>query len=113
MTDWTITGADSMRWASERRNHRRVSVEASACMSDGGVASEGECVDLSVGGVLLDSERPAALGQQVTVELHLSAHSCLTTQAEVVRCEGNRIGLRFLRLEPGMLAALLEKTGES
>ncbi len=108
MTDWTLADP-SMRWASERRNHRRVPVEAQAAIGEGDSVAQVSCVDLSVGGLLLDSAAPPALGQRVAIELTLDATTSVKTEAEVVRCEGTRIGLRFLRLEPSALGALLEK----
>ncbi len=112
MTDWTISDP-SMRWASERRNHRRVPLEATAAVHLDEEAAPVSCVDLSVGGLLLDSAAPPPLGKRVSIELQFGDDLSVKTEAEVVRAEGSRIGLRFLRLEPRALGALLEKIAES
>jgi hypothetical protein len=112
MTDWTISDP-SMRWASERRNHRRIPIEATAAVNLGEEAAPVSCVDLSVGGLLLDSDAPPPLGTRVSIELELEDAVSVKTEAEVVRAEGSRIGLRFLRLQPEALRALLKKIGAS
>jgi c-di-GMP-binding flagellar brake protein YcgR len=114
--------------ASERRVYRRICAPARAqLIRDDGNRMELPVRDVSLGGIFLFTrELPAAIGEELSVEIHLPASTYVVRmRAEVVRSVESEtpgellgVGLRFLEPTPeqrvamdGLLLKLLEGPG--
>lgn len=91
---------------SERRSHRRVSVDARAELRDGTSCNPGRLIDLSLGGAGLSSDAGPAVGSEVELEVDLAGDR-LSLTGEVVRSKPGSLGLRFVRLDQRALTTLL------
>ena len=87
------------------RRHRRVALRADVSINHEGTAHPGRTEDISEGGVLLATDAPLALGDNVEVELNLPGCEPMTVKAEVRRL---RPGNRHALLDPGVGLMFLE-----
>jgi len=92
----------------ERRLHRRVPICELVQLAGEAPA---RAVDLSLGGIGLDSEHPPELGTLVRVRARFTDGQEIDTQGEVVRVEGSRVAIRFTALEQRTLLTLLAQIG--
>ncbi len=86
----------------ENRRHARLPFRAAVTCNFGGKRFKTESVDLSEGGVLLESSGGAKLGDEMDLEFVIPpSRQPLALRAKVVRKEPpDRLGLQFLALSP-------------
>jgi CheY-like chemotaxis protein len=84
----------------ERRRFTRIRLRCRVSMESGNDRLEGTVLDLSLGGVLVQSDHAFPLGSVITVNLELEAGTTpLRSEARVVRTVGTDcMGVRFLNL---------------
>jgi hypothetical protein len=98
---------DASGRAPERRTHHRVLVGAPAWLIVGGDRSSAECVDLSMGGANVFTEREVTTGTIALFELSLGMdRGTVAIRCEVVRAAQAKVGLRFLSLDRASLEAI-------
>lgn len=94
----------------ERRSHRRVTLNARTELRAGARVGSARCVDLSMGGLGVEADRPLPAGSAVDVVIELAPDQALFTQGEVVRSAGGKMGIRFVRLDQRSLMTILSLT---
>jgi hypothetical protein len=93
--------------APERRIHHRVLVGAPAWLIVGADRISAECVDVSMGGANVFTERHVATGAIGLFELSLGRdRGTVAIRCEVVRSAQAKLGLRFLSLDRASLEAI-------
>jgi hypothetical protein len=97
----------------ERRVHRRVPLEALATFHDGDGVVTGRTLDVSLGGMGLESDRPPPEGTELEVTVELHPGSVVRAAGEVVRRERGVVGIRFVRLDQRSLTAILSHVARS
>jgi hypothetical protein len=80
----------------DRRAHHRAALDAPALIDAGHSWSKARCQNVSAGGLSLQVERPLVPGTRVELYFELPTGVAIEIQAEVVRSEGDEIGLRFV-----------------
>ena len=66
------------------------------------------CVSLSMGGAGLRSQSPLLTGSVLTLRLRFGSKR-MHALAQVVRCDGSEVGVRFLQLHPDAMGTILSK----
>jgi CheY-like chemotaxis protein len=84
----------------ERRRYRRVSIKCQVTIESGNEKLSGSTIDLSLGGMHVQTPRVMPIGSNVTVNLQYAKDSHpLTFSAKVLRVSGNdSMGLQFAEL---------------
>jgi hypothetical protein len=90
----------------DRRIHPRAELDAPVLIDAGHSWGKARCQNVSVGGLALQVERPLSAGTRVDLYFELPTGVAIETQAEVVRSDGDEIGLRFVGSGPNERAAL-------
>jgi hypothetical protein len=85
----------------ERRIHPRFEVQSEAVVVDENWHTHDcWCGDISRGGACVLSRHPLSVGQTIEIWLKLSDPMHVECEAEVVRRERDRVGVRFIGLHP-------------
>lgn len=91
----------------ERRKHRRVPLGGRALVDAGDGPTGGRCKDVSTGGLGVEGDFALRRGSVVWVAFDVPGNGVVETTAEIVRVSAGECALRFLRLTPPSLRALL------
>jgi c-di-GMP-binding flagellar brake protein YcgR len=84
----------------ERRGHQRFEMHTEALLIDNNWhAQKCRCTDISKGGACVFSPRLLRPGNLVEVWFELSNASSIECEAEIVRREHDRMGLRFIGMD--------------
>ncbi len=82
----------------DRRAHRRASLLAPVMVETNELSRPARALNVSGGGIWLETELELLLGQDVSVYFELPIGYAVETLARVVRVEADRVALRFLEL---------------
>ncbi len=98
----------------ERRTHARIPVRLSLAFSGGRIKGEGEVINVSLGGCLIETDTPVKVDDIFHLKLFVKEDEEPIEVAAMVRSAGSRrIGLKFLRSarEDRRLVAFLRAQG--
>jgi c-di-GMP-binding flagellar brake protein YcgR len=90
----------------ERRAHRRAALIAPAMLDGARAYTKAVCRNVSAGGLAVSAAGPLPVGMQLEIYFELPIGYAVETRAEVVRSDGNEIGLRFIDLDQRTQVAL-------
>jgi c-di-GMP-binding flagellar brake protein YcgR len=91
----------------ERRGHQRFEIHTEALLIDHDWHTQNcRCTDISRGGACVFSPRLLKPGKLVELWFELSDASSIECEAEVVRREHNRMGVRFIGMDLGQIREL-------
>jgi c-di-GMP-binding flagellar brake protein YcgR len=91
----------------ERRSNQRFEIHTEALLIDNAwQAQRCRCGDISRGGACIFSQRLLKPGRLVELWFELSNSSSIECEAEVVRRESDRMGLRFITMDLGQAREL-------
>lgn len=93
--------SEQLRNYEEKRDFMRMDINSEAVLRIHGESYPATCIDLSSTGVRLQVSSPAAVGDEVEVEI-ISSHSSLSSfraSATVVRCEAASADAQVLGLQ--------------
>lgn len=84
--------------ATDRRRHRRAPLDAPVLVDNQKNWMHARCQDVSVSGLAIEATTEVAVGESVEVYFELPNGVPVEAIAEVVRCHGSRIALRFIKI---------------
>jgi hypothetical protein len=83
--------------ALDRREHVRIPVQMELAFSGGRIRGEGQVVNLSIGGCMIETKAPVQLDDIYHLELVIADHQPSLVLPAIVRSiGGHRVGLKFL-----------------
>lgn len=97
--------------AAERRAHRRVALTAPLKIQSGAIVLDGNCRNISVGGLAALIEGRVEAGSELALAVSLPDGPEIQMRGEVVRVDGSEVGVRFLALGQTALLAILSYVG--
>lgn len=83
----------------ERRTDRRAKLDRPVMIDTEATSRPGRAVNVSRGGIWVESELELALGENVGLYFELPIGYAIEARAVVTRCENNRIALRFVEMD--------------
>jgi CheY-like chemotaxis protein len=92
----------------EKRRFQRVAVRCKALVESGGDRLQGETLDISMGGVLVEAASIFDVGAKVDLQLHIGGPKPLGARGRVVRVQDNRMGIVLDNLGAAESARLQE-----
>lgn len=98
----------------ERRVHHRVPYASSAQLRVHDKVYAVQCVNLSLGGAAVKAPVPFAPGDELRLSLKTGdAGERFSVRAQIVRVDGNMLGIRFVEFEQRALVSLLGEVARS
>lgn len=92
----TTEAPESRVAPNERRAHRRAALDRPVLLETAAKATTVRSVDVSGGGLSLRTNLTLGVGERVSVYFELPIGYGVQVEAEVRRCEGDRVALRFV-----------------
>ncbi|MBK9000850.1 MAG: PilZ domain-containing protein [Myxococcales bacterium] len=83
----------------ERRTDRRAKLDRPVMIDTEAASRPGRALDVSRGGISIESELELAVGEVVQVYFELPIGYAVEARATVTRCEKNQIALRFVEMD--------------
>jgi hypothetical protein len=83
----------------ERRADRRAKLDRPVMLETESTSRPGRALDVSRGGITVESELELRIGEAVGVYFELPIGYAVDARAVVTRCESNHVALRFTEME--------------
>lgn len=83
----------------ERRADRRAKLDRPVMIDTEAASRPGRALEVSRGGISIESELELAVGETVQVYFELPIGYAVEARARVTRCEKNRIALTFVEMD--------------
>jgi hypothetical protein len=96
-TESAVLSFDALR-STDRRSHDRAPLSVPALIDNLKSWLPARCNDVSMGGIAIECDAIFPLGEVVELYFELPNGVPIETLAEVVRCDGKRVALRFVEL---------------
>jgi hypothetical protein len=93
-TESAVLSMDALL-STDRRVHRRASLDVPVLLDNRKSWHPGRCANVSVGGLAVDCEILLPVGEVLDLYFELPNGIAVDARAEVVRCDGKKLALRF------------------